>query len=225
MTIKPQPRSPGLPADENLLGHISRYLEQRIDPVSRERELWSAYGTTVAAMVLDSSGFSRVSASHGIVHCLARLVELRVICALALRSHNCMRLQYEADNVFAIFPSVADAISGAMAMHLEVHRAGLMLTERERFRVCIGIGYGRMLYAGNPEGFFSRELNFASKLGEDVAEGDETLLTENAWRHAPGKQRQGFRADEVYIGGMLLPCYRHRFNVAGCRPLSGGSQG
>ena len=43
----------------------------------------------------------------------------------------------------------------------------------------IGVGYGEILMVEEDD-FYGNELNLASKLGEDVAESGETLLTEAA---------------------------------------------
>ena len=44
-----------------------------------------------------------------------------------------------------------------------------MLSDSERMRVSIGIGYGDLLYSETLEGYFGEEMNYASKLGEDLA--------------------------------------------------------
>jgi class 3 adenylate cyclase len=196
---------------ELLLDTISRYQSANLDPVSQEQKLWERYGVTVAALVLDSSGFSRVTASHGIVHRLSTLVAMRDLCAPLCREHQCRSLQFHADNLFAVFDHVPAALASAMAIHRGIYRAGLMLTSRERLRVSAGIGYGPMLYCGQQEGYFSSEMNFASKLGEDIAAGDETLLTENAFCQLPVSDRETFQAASNCISGNILHYFRHRF--------------
>jgi hypothetical protein len=54
-------------------------------------------------------------------------------------------------------------------------------------------------------------MNFCSKLGEDVAIGDETLLTENAFREVPAGFRDQFDAGETRVSGIDLKYFRHRF--------------
>jgi adenylate cyclase len=66
--------------EENLFQSMSRFIESGIDPVSKHAEIWERYGETVAVLILDSSGFSRVTESHGIIHFLSRLMLLRDIC-------------------------------------------------------------------------------------------------------------------------------------------------
>lgn len=197
--------------EENLFQSMSRFIAADIDPVSRHTEIWNRYGQTVAALILDSSGFSRITESHGIIHFLSRLMLLRGIAKPIFDAHNCKQLSFEADNAFAIFESVDDAITSALALHKSVHDSALMLTEDEPFKVCVGIGYGKMLYSETLEGYFSKEMNFASKLGEDLAEGGETLITKNAYQHANKQLVDDFTARETAISGLWLQHYRHLF--------------
>jgi class 3 adenylate cyclase len=202
-----------MPRDkENLFQSMSRFIESGIDPMMKHEEIWHRYGETVAALILDSSGFSRVTESHGIIHFLSRLMLLRNICKPIFEAHNCKRLHFEADNAFAIFDSVEDAIESALQVHSALYEAKLMLTEEERFRVGIGIGYGKMLYSETLEGYFSEEMNFASKLGEDLADGDETLISDSAYQQADKQLTGEFSPRETQISGISLKHYRHTFS-------------
>ena len=70
----------------------------------------------------------------------------------------------------------------------------------------MGIGYGPSLLVGD-EDIFGNELNLASKLGEDMAEPNEILLTEAAALALPDA---GFRktALELRVSGMAIMCVR-----------------
>ncbi len=85
-----------------------------------------------------------------------------------------------------------------------------MLTEEEPFTVCIGIGYGRKLYSETLEGYFSEEMNFASKLGEDTVDGRETLITRNVYAALSDDLSGGVECATISVGGMDLAYYRHR---------------
>jgi hypothetical protein len=106
--------------EESLFQSMSRFIESGIDPVSKHAEIWERYGETVAVLILDSSGFSRVTESHGIIH-------------------------------------------------------------------------------------------FASKLGEDLAIGDETLLTENAYKNAQAHRVTTFTQRQAELSGVTLKHYHHLF--------------
>jgi adenylate cyclase len=198
----------------NLFQNMAALIEKGIDPTSCEELLWNRYGETVATLVLDTTGFSRVTESHGIVHFLSRLMQLRALCQPIFEQHNSKRFHFHADNGFAIFPNIDDAIKSATAVHEAVYTAGLLLTNEERFRVSIGLGYGKMLYSETLEGYFSEEMNFASKLGEDIAAGDETLITKNAYNNADKNLLGDFSESETCISGLDLRYYRQLFSPA-----------
>lgn len=198
-------------SNDNLFQCMSRMIAEDVDPVSQNDRLWERYGETVAVLVLDSSGFSRTSQSHGIIHFLSRLVVLRDICEQELHRHGSKRFHFEADNTFAAFASAAEAITAALALQRAVHRSGLMLTDSERFRVSMGIGYGRLLYSETLEGYFGDEMNAASRLGEDIARGDEVLITRAARDAATPALLEGFEPRSVEAAGVTIPFYRYQF--------------
>jgi adenylate cyclase len=196
---------------DNLFQSMSRMLAADVDPAREQGRIWERYGETVAILVMDSSGFSRTAQSHGIVHFLSRLVRLRQLVQPVMKEHRCKVLHFEADNTFAAFASASDAVAAALALHEAVYRAGLMLTEGERFRLKTGVGFGPLLYSETREGYFGNEMNFASKLGEDLAASDETLITEAAYRAVREELSQHFEPAVSEISGVRLRYYRHGF--------------
>ena len=72
--------------------------------------------------------------------------------------------------------------------------------------VCIGIGYGKVL-RGGAAGVFGDEMNLASKLGEDTAEGGETLLTKNAYARVKKVSSVRFEEKRVAISGNDIRFY------------------
>jgi class 3 adenylate cyclase len=138
-------------------------------------------------------------------------VLLRNIVKPIFDDHHCKLQNFSADNAFAFFDTVDDAIISARELHTEVYESRLMLTEDEPFQVCIGIGYGDMLYSETLEGYFSDEMNFASKLGEDLARCNETRITVNAYDHAQPRLVRDFTPQQVDISGVSIEHYLHVF--------------
>ncbi|MCB1692355.1 MAG: adenylate/guanylate cyclase domain-containing protein [Pseudomonadales bacterium] len=161
--------------------------------------------------MLDSVGFSRVAEAHGILHFLSRLVAMRDVVRPVLRQHGALSTKFEADNAFAVFDAPDEAIAASLAIHRAVDAHSLMLTESEPFRVCIGVGYGQMLYSETLEGYFGEEMNLASKLGEDTADGGETLVTDNAYRNASQDMVSAFEPREITVSRVDVRywCARH----------------
>ncbi len=196
---------------QNLFQHLETLIEQGVDPVDCEDAVWQRYGKTVSVMVLDSSGFSRVSEEHGILHFLSRLMLMRRVVKPIIEQNNCLDFHFEADNVFAVFEHPDQAIRTALACHEAVFENNVMLTEIEPFQVCIGIGFGPMLYSETLEGYFGEEMNLASKLGEDTADGGETLITEGAYASASDDLVSLFQKREANVSGVAFPYYRLQF--------------
>jgi len=96
---------------ENLFQRLDALLANGKQPAELEGEIWATYGRTVAVLVLDSAGFSRVSESHGIVHYLSRLVAMRNIVLPIFEQHRHCHMKFEADNAFAAFDTVDDALT------------------------------------------------------------------------------------------------------------------
>ena len=133
--------------NKNLFACFEELINQGVDPAARSADIWDRYGTEVAVLVLDSTGFSRVSESHGIIHFLTRLMQMRQLVRPILEAHQALRARFEADNAFAAFPHPDLAIKAALEIHQAMTLSDIMLTASEALRVCIGIGYGRMLYS------------------------------------------------------------------------------
>lgn len=142
---------------------------------------WECHGTTCAMLALDSSGMSRVTHAHGIVHFLGRYVQMRDLAQEILERHGCLKWRSFADNVFAEFPAADAALDAALEIHRTLRERGLMVTAGEPYRVCIAIGHGRVLDNG-VLGVLGDEMNIVAKLAEDIATAGETLLTEAGYR-------------------------------------------
>ena len=66
-------------SDKNLFETLKEMIDRGTVPNDRADEIWRRYGQQVAVLILDSSGFSRVSQQLGIIHFLERLVIMRDI--------------------------------------------------------------------------------------------------------------------------------------------------
>lgn len=196
---------------ENLFDCMSRMIATDTDPVSQHELIWERYGETVAVLVMDSSGFSRTCQDHGIIHFLSRLMQLRQLCEQVFQDNGLKELHFEADNAFAVFDDASDAVAAALDIQKAVYRAKLMLSSEERFRVSLGVGYGRLLHSETLEGYFGEEMNAASRLGEDIASGDEVLITRAAHEACHPEVVRGFKPLSIDVAGVKLDYFRHQF--------------
>ncbi len=72
--------------------------------------------------------------------------------------------------------------------------------------LCIGIGYGDVLMLEG-EDMYGSEFNLASKLGEDLAQQGEILLTDCAFENFEGK-KEDWKRVEFSISGLELVAYQ-----------------
>jgi class 3 adenylate cyclase len=142
-----------------------------------DRRVWAQHGTTCAMLALDSSGMTRVTRAHGIVHFLARYFQVREVAQAILAAHGCRTWRSFADNLFAELPTADAGLAAALDIHRTVRERGIMLTADEPYRVCIAVGHGRVL-ANGAHGVLGDEMNIVAKLAEDFAGPGDTLLTE-----------------------------------------------
>jgi class 3 adenylate cyclase len=139
-------------------------------------EIWRRFGETAAVLVLDMCGFSRLTMRYGITHFLGMIRRLVTIVRPVITTAGGRVVKTEADNVFAIFDDVPQALAAARAIQRNLDTANTFLPEDWDLHAGIGIGYGPLLLIGDHD-LFGSEMNVASKLGEDVAERGQILLS------------------------------------------------
>lgn len=162
---------------------LNRLLQQRNEYPERATELdqqiHATFGETHAVLVLDMSGFSRLTVKYGIIHFLAMLQRLTTIAVPLIGDHGGQVIKLEADNIFADFDNVDPAVEAAIDILKRLAAVNTGLPDSLDLSASIGIGYGEMLML--KEDMYGSELNLASKLGEDLARSGEVLLTKAAF--------------------------------------------
>lgn len=171
-----------------------------------ETKIWNEFGRTSAVLVLDSTGFSRTTQKKGIVYFLSIIAQMRKIGKDIFSGYDAVGFRAEADNLFAEFPTVEKALGAAFEMHQYFEDNPIMLYGDEPYQVCIGIGYGRLLESSH-EGMYGDEMNLASKLGEDTADGGQTLVTEAAFNAFSNQDTLLFHKESIAISGVELPYF------------------
>ncbi len=167
-----------LPACEELYPLLDTRIEHPERATEIDAEIRKRFEQNKAIFVLDMSGFSRLVQRYGIIHYLGMIQRMRRIVGPAVERNNGAVVKFEADNCFAVFETVDDAVKASLDIHHDLDIANIMTAEESDVHVSIGIGSGPVLLFC--EDMYGNELNLASKLGEDVAERDEILLTDEA---------------------------------------------
>lgn len=193
--------------DDDLKGSEVRLwhlIEQRTLPgADKERideRIWDLFGEEWAVMFTDLAGFSRNVEAFGIIHFLQVILEQKKLLLPIVAAHDGILIKVEADSFLLLFKRPARALACGIAMQHACERANVERVPEERILLCLGIGYGRILRIGDQD-VWGREVNAASKLGEDVAKAGEILVT-SAVRDALGERTDvEFRDLEEKVAG------------------------
>lgn len=172
-----------------------------------DARLQAEFGRRVAVLVLDMSGFSRLTAHHGVIHFLAMIHKMEQVVTPAVEGNGGQVVKQEADNLFAVFPSTTLALESALDIRRALNAMNTVLVESLRIRAAIGIGWGDVLLLEGQD-CFGQEVNLACKLGEDLARADEILLTDAARAELPARDYE-LSGRECDISGVQFKAWRY----------------
>lgn len=159
---------------------LSRLIEERLEPGADRQiidgRIWDLFGEDWAVVFTDLSGFSRKVDTFGIIHFLQIIYESERILVPVVDAHDGILLKLEGDSMLIIFRNPQKALKAVVAMQKACSAYNRGKPEEDCILLCVGVGYGKMLRIGDTD-VFGREVNAASKLGEDTARSEEILVT------------------------------------------------
>lgn len=141
-----------------------------------DQRLWDLYGEEWAVLVTDLAGFARQTAAFGIVHFLRVLHEKRQLLTPLVIDHDGVLLRVEGDSLFVAFRRPERALRCAVEMQRAAKKANERRSPEEQFLLCVGLGYGRVLRAGDRE-MWGVEASAAQLLAQGTAEAHQILVT------------------------------------------------
>jgi len=196
----------------NTRTELHRLLQERIEHPTRQeeidRQIHQTFDLECAVLILDLAGFSRISLRHGIIHFLAMVHRMTAIATPILQRHSGTLVKQEADNLFAIFPTVQPAVDAAVDILKAFVAVNTGLPDEHDLHAGIGIGYGTMIMVAQ-EDLYGCEMNLACKLGEDLARRGEILLTDAAFQQLQGEPKDWERLI-LSISLMEIAAYKLR---------------
>ena len=189
---------------------LGRLLQERNEYPERaaeiDEEIQRIFAETYAIMVMDMSGFSRLTIKHGIIHFLAMIHRMNQIAMPTVDEHDGAIIKFEADNAFAIFPDAEQAVDACVDITKRFEAANTMLPDELDMYAKFGIGYGEVLIVQDQD-LYGSEVNLASKLGEELASRGEILLTEAAFHRVDAGKRQ-YEEVELSVSGLHLVVHK-----------------
>ena len=169
------------------------------DRAALEEELWRDFGVKMAVLALDMSQFSVSVRRSGILAYLQLIRRMRVLTAPLVTAARGDVIKYEADNMMAMFPDVPQAVEAAIAIEREFARDG-------RISAGVGIDFGDLLRIPEHD-CFGDPVNIAFKLGEDVAQPGEILISAAARERLGAGTQYAVRERPASLSGLELQIY------------------
>jgi adenylate cyclase len=166
-------------SQERLWKLIEERCRAGADVAAIDKRVWDLFGEDWSIMFTDLSGFSRRVSEFGIVHFLQVIYEHRKLLLPIVDSFDGLLLKEEGDSFMIMFRTPQRAVECGIAMQHACRNVNERRKPEEEILLCLGIGYGRILRIGESD-VWGREVNAASKLGEDTAKPYEILLTSGA---------------------------------------------
>src|SRR3954468_1669921 len=161
-------------------GRLWKLIEERCRPgadtAAIDKRIWDLFGEDWAIMFTDLSGLSRRVTEFGIVHFLQVIYEQRQLLLPIVESYDGLLLKEEGDSFMIMFRTAERAVTCGVAMQKACGLVNERRKPEEQILLCLGVGYGRILRIGDQD-VWGREVNGASKLGEDTAKPYEILVT------------------------------------------------
>ncbi len=194
--------------DEMLKGSEARLwslIEQRTrmgaDTAAIDARIWELFGEDWTVVFTDLAGFSRRTEKFGIIHFLQLIHEQHRLLLPVVADRGGFLVKSEADSYILLFRSPRTALSCAVEMQHVCQKLNQRRVEEEQILLCVGMGHGRILRVGDHE-VWGKEVNAASRLGEDTARADEILVT-SGFRDAAGDGIDGieFHPIDVKVPG------------------------
>jgi len=161
---------------------LSRLVAERMAPGANkeliDERIWDLFGEEWAIVFTDLSGFSRNVETFGIIHFLQTIYESERILIPIVDENDGVLLKIEGDSMLIIFRNPQKALKAVAGMQAACSAYNDGRSDEEQVLLCAGVGYGRVLRIGDAD-VFGKEVNSASKLGEDTARAGEILVTQS----------------------------------------------
>ena len=177
-----------------------------VERLSIEEAMWEKHGRRGAVTIWDMAGFSKTTADRGIVYYLAMVRRMQIISGPIVEQFGGTVIKYEADNCFAWFKTSDQAIDAAIAMNIAVDATNRTTPDELDIQLSCGIDYGDFLALGDQD-YFGNPVIRASKLGEDLGNPMEILITQEGLDAATQPITHSLEQLQFDISGIEIKAY------------------
>jgi len=135
------------------------------------------YVRNCSLLVSDMSGFTRITKEEGICHFLMLVKQMQAMCIPLMESFGGTLVKVEADNLFVMFPSPHLAVLASMHCQASTRKHNKERRKNDQLHLSMSVVHGDMFLIPGVD-LFGGVVPMGFELGEDVADMDETLVTE-----------------------------------------------
>ena len=126
----------------------------------------------------DTADFTLRTARDGILHFLMVFDTVAVLAEAVVKKTGGEMVKVDGDSLLLRYEDADAAVRSVLALDEALQAYNRGVPENEQVHFSYGIGYGDIL--DTDDDMFGLEVNLASKIGEDLAEPGEALLTASA---------------------------------------------
>ena len=126
----------------------------------------------------DTADFTLRTARDGILHFLMVFDTATSLCEKVVKRTGGETVKVEGDSLLLRYDDANEAVRSVLALDDAIQAYNRGRPENEQVHFSYGIGFGDVL--DTDDDMFGLEVNLASKLGEDLAEPGEALITASA---------------------------------------------
>jgi class 3 adenylate cyclase len=183
-----------------------------------EQVLRDAFGKRKAVLALDMSNFTLSVRRDGILPYLCRIRQMHRLTLPIVQAHLGEVVKYDADNLLAVFDEPECAVQAAIAMH---QASAESAQQGSNLAFSIGIDYGEVLLIAEAD-CFGDAVNLAYKLGEDIAQPGEVLISPAVREQLGAVPPFRLRELQLSVSGVSLLAYGVLYDPTdGSRPNKG----
>jgi len=171
-----------------------------------EADFNEKYHRQRAILSMDMTGFTSSAMRYGELQSLLRIVDAQRVVIPVLQESGAELIRCFADDIVALFHEPNAAVDAAFEVHRRIQRFNESpLASENPTQCCAGVGFGRAFAIG-PNLAQGDEMNRASKLGEEFARANETLITERTYAAVENRDDICFELQDQ--DDQLFPYYR-----------------
>lgn len=185
-----------------LLDELGEHPERIDDLTARIEEMFEQERSV---MVLDMSGFTRATQQGNLISFLLSINQMQRLVTPVVEDNGGIVVRAEHDNLTCLFDDVEHAIAASREITGRLESANVILPSDKELYASIGIGHGMILNVEN-ETIYGTEVNLASKLGEDIGNLGDVLLTPAAYEQVKGTDVR-CEKQTVNVSGLDLDYY------------------